>query len=70
MRGLVDFGRIEELLDRIDDRIDHKQLTRVTPLAAPLFLEPGRVPIQGLANERLLEDEASRLMQTAGLSLD
>jgi ATP-dependent Lhr-like helicase len=70
MRGLVDFGRIEEMLDRIDDRIDHKQLTRVTPLAAPLFLEPGRVPIQGLANERLLEDEASRLMQTAGLSLD
>ncbi len=67
MRGLVDFGRIEEMLDRIGDRIDHQMLTRVTPLAAPLFLEPGRIPIQGLANERLLDEEASRLMKTAGL---
>ncbi|MEJ6391521.1 ligase-associated DNA damage response DEXH box helicase [Gymnodinialimonas ulvae] len=70
MRGLVDFGRVEEMLDRIGDRIDHKPLSRVTPLAAPLFLEPGRIPIQGLANERLLEDEAARLMETAGLSLE
>ncbi len=67
MRGLVDFGRIEQMLDRIGDRIDHAPLTRVTPLAAPLFLEPGRIPIQGLANERLLDDEAERLMTTAGL---
>ncbi|MEX3016486.1 ligase-associated DNA damage response DEXH box helicase [Gymnodinialimonas hymeniacidonis] len=70
MRGLVDFGRIEEMLDRIGGRIDHKPLTRVTPLAAPLFLEPGRIPIQGLANERLLADEATRLMETAGLKLE
>jgi ATP-dependent Lhr-like helicase len=41
MRGLVDFGRIEAMLERIGDRIDHVRLTRVTPLAAPLFLEPG-----------------------------
>ncbi|MBY6201274.1 ligase-associated DNA damage response DEXH box helicase [Maritalea mobilis] len=67
MRGLVDFGRIEEMLARIGDRIDHQRLTRVTPLAAPLFLEPGRVPVEGLANQRLLEEEATRLMQTAGL---
>ncbi len=67
MRGLVDFGRIEEMLDRIDGRIDHARLTRVTPLAAPLFLEPGRIPIAGLADQRLLEEEATRLMKTAGL---
>jgi hypothetical protein len=47
MRGLVDFGRIEEMLARIGGRIDHVRLTRVTPLAAPLFLEPGRMPIAG-----------------------
>lgn len=70
MRGLVDFGRIEEMLDRIGNRIDHRALTRVTPLAAPLFLEPGRIPIQGLANDRLLENEAARLMETAGLSIE
>jgi ATP-dependent Lhr-like helicase len=67
MRGLVDFGRIEEMLARIGDRIDHVRLTRVTPLAAPLFLEPGRVPVEGLASQRLMEEEAQRLMQTAGL---
>ncbi|GAB5448811.1 ligase-associated DNA damage response DEXH box helicase [Gymnodinialimonas sp.] len=67
MRGLVDFGRIEGMLARIGDRIDHRPLTRVSPLAAPLFLEAGRVPVQGLANERLLEEETQRLMATAGL---
>jgi ATP-dependent helicase Lhr and Lhr-like helicase len=67
MRGLVDFGRIETMLERIGDRIDHVRLTRVTPLAAPLFLEPGRVPVDGLANQRLMEEEAGRLMRTAGL---
>lgn len=67
MRGLVDFGRIEELLDRIGTRIDHLQLDRVTPLAAPLFLEMGKVPVQGSAEEKLLADEAQALMQQAGL---
>lgn len=68
MRGLVDFGRIEGMLRRIGDRIDHKVLSRVSPLAAPLFLEAGRVPIKGLANERLLAEEGQRVMSTAGLS--
>ncbi len=68
MRGLVDFGRIEGMLARIGDRIDHKRLSRVSPLAAPLFLEAGRIPIKGLADTRLLEEEAQRVMTTAGLS--
>ncbi|MEM1273068.1 MAG: ligase-associated DNA damage response DEXH box helicase [Pseudomonadota bacterium] len=67
MRGLVDFGRIEAMLERIGDRIDHVTLDRVTPLAAPLFLEAGRIPVKGLAERRLLEEEAARLMATAGL---
>lgn len=70
MRGLVDFGRIEMMLERIGNRIDHIRLNRVTPLAAPLFLEPGRIPISGLASQRLMEEEATRLMQTAGLATD
>lgn len=68
LKGLVDFGRIEEMLARTEGRIDHVVLPRVTPLAAPLFLEPGRVPIQGLASERLLEEEAERLLNTAGIT--
>lgn len=67
-RGLVDFGRIEDMLARIAGRIDCLRLTRVTPLAAPLFLEPGRIPVQGAGRERLMQDAAQRLMQAAGLA--
>ncbi|MGR3501715.1 ligase-associated DNA damage response DEXH box helicase [Pseudaestuariivita sp.] len=67
MRGLVDFDRIREMCARVEDRIDLVTPDRVTPLAAPLFLEPGRVPVAGLANERLLAEEAERLLSTAGL---
>ena len=66
-RGLVDFGRIEEMIARTQGRVDHVTPGRVTPLAAPLFLEPGRVPVEGAAQERLLEEEATRLMEAAGL---
>ncbi len=68
LRGLVDFGRIEEMITRIGGRIDHRRLTRVTPLAAPLFLEMGRVPVNGDAEERLLAEEAARLMEDSGLA--
>jgi len=68
MRGLVDFARIREMAERVGDRIDLLRLDRVTPLAAPLFLEPGRVPVRGSADERLLEEEVTRLMETSGLA--
>ncbi len=67
MRGLVDFGRIEALVARIGDRIDLLRLDRVSPLAAPLFLEVGKVPVKGEAEERLLAEESARLLQAAGL---
>jgi ATP-dependent Lhr-like helicase len=68
MRGLVDFSRIEDMLTRCDGRIDTLRLPRVTPLAAPLFLEPGRIPVMGEGRERLAEAAAHRLMQAAGLA--
>ncbi|WP_281995755.1 ligase-associated DNA damage response DEXH box helicase [Ruegeria faecimaris] len=67
MRGLVDFGRIEALIERIGGRIDLMRLDRVSPLAAPLFLEVGKVPVKGAAEERLLAEESARLLQEAGL---
>ncbi|WP_170416724.1 ligase-associated DNA damage response DEXH box helicase [Ruegeria atlantica] len=67
MRGLVDFGRIEAMIERIGDRIDVVRLDRVSPLAAPLFLEVGKVPVKGAAEERLLAEESERLLQAAGL---
>ncbi|MFN3293963.1 MAG: ligase-associated DNA damage response DEXH box helicase, partial [Gemmobacter sp.] len=66
-RGLVDFGRIEAMLARVGDRIDHVHLDRLPPLAAPLLLEPGRIPIHGAAREAMLDRLAGQLMAEAGL---
>ena len=68
LRGLVDFGRIEAMLARVAGRIDGVRLSRVTPLAAPLFLEPGRIPVAGAGRERVVADAAARLMAAAGLA--
>ena len=68
MRGLVDFGRIEEMLARTAGRIDHVILDRVTPLSLPMFLERGRIAVAGAAQDRILEEEAARLMDQAGVS--
>ncbi|HMO07372.1 MAG TPA: ligase-associated DNA damage response DEXH box helicase [Paracoccaceae bacterium] len=66
-RGLVDFGRIEAMLARVAGRIDVRRLSRVSPLAAPLFLEPGRIPVAGEGRDRLAAEAAARLMAAAGL---
>jgi ATP-dependent Lhr-like helicase len=68
LRGLVDFGRIEEMLARTAGRVDHVILDRVTPLALPMFLEQGRIAVAGAAQERLLEAEAQRLMAEVGVA--
>ncbi len=68
LRGLVDFGRIEEMLSRTKGRVDHMVLDRLTPLSAPLFLEPGRIPVEGQAAERILAEETERLLAEAGLA--
>ncbi len=68
LKGLVDYGRIEEMLARTRGRVDHVVLDRVTPLAAPMLLEMGRVPVEGMGTERLLAEEAERLMEEAGLA--
>lgn len=67
LRGLVDFGRIEEMLARTAGNIDHLVLDRVSPLALPMMLERGRVAVAGAGQERIMEEEAARLMQAAGV---
>lgn len=66
-RGLVDFGRVEEMLTRIAGRVDLVRAPHVTPLAAPLLLEVGRVPIKGQAEARLMTEAAEALLAEAGL---
>jgi len=67
MRGLIGFGRIEEMLARTRARVDHMVCDRVPPFAAPLFLEVGKVPVEGAGAEALMAAEAERLMAEAGL---
>lgn len=65
--GLVDYGRIEEML-AANPEVIHARAPHVTPLAAPLLLEAGRVAIRGAGEERLIAAEAERLMVEAGLA--
>ena len=69
MSGLVDFSRIRQMLLQIRDRIEHRRLGRLSPLSAPLFLEAGRVPVEGQALERMVAEEAALLMREAGLEI-
>lgn len=57
--GYLDLKRLGALLRRIKGRIVHRDLPHVSPFAAPVMLEVGRVPIQGEAEEAILEDAAS-----------
>ncbi len=66
MRGFVDYARIEDMFARNGDRIDHVRVPNVTPLAAPLLLEVGRVPITAGGVARMLEESAEDLMRAAG----
>ncbi len=67
MSGLVDFSRIRQMLDRIEGRIDHRALPHLSPFSAPLFLEAGRVPVEGQAVERLISEHTEALIKEAGL---
>lgn len=62
--GYLDIKRLGALLRRIQGRIIHRDLAHVSPFAAPVMLEVGRVPIQGAAEEAILED-AARLIEEA-----
>ena len=67
MRGLVDFSRVRQMLDRINGRIEHRDLPYLSPFSAPLFLEAGRVPVDGQAVERLISEHTEALIKEAGL---
>jgi len=69
MRGLVDFARIRDMARRTRGRIDHRHLSRVSPLAAPMLLELGRVRIDGRAQDKLIARETARLMADSGLAM-
>ena len=67
MQGLVDFGRIENMLEKTKNHITHVDLKRPSPFSAPLLLEAGRIPIRGSAIELMLDSEINSLISDAGL---
>ena len=67
MQGLVDFGRIENMLEKTKHHITHVDLKRPSPFSAPLLLEAGRIPIYGSAIELMLDTEINSLIADAGL---
>lgn len=62
--GLLDVGRLSEMLSRIRGRIMHKDLERISPLAVPIMLEIGRESVNGEAADSLLS-EAEQLIREA-----
>ena len=66
--GLLDIARLGEMLARVRGRIIHKALERVSPLAVPVMLEIGKVPVAGAGHEALLAEAADDLIGEAGLT--
>jgi len=54
--GLLDIARLSDALHRIKGNIVRQNLPRISPLAVPVMLEIGKVPIYGEANEALLRE--------------
>lgn len=63
--GLLDVRRLSDMLQRIQGRIVHRRLERVSPLAVPLMLEIGKEPVPGEAMEDLLGEAAEDLITEA-----
>ncbi len=64
-RGLTDVERLGELLVRVQGKILHRRLDRVSPLAVPILLEIGREQVYGSALEDLLSEGAASLIEEA-----
>ena len=63
--GALDIARLGALLKRIKGRIVVKKLDRVSPLAVPVLLDIGRVPVGADANETLLAEASEALIAEA-----
>ncbi|SER91594.1 ATP-dependent helicase Lhr and Lhr-like helicase [Rhizobium sp. NFR03] len=60
--GLLDIGRLGDMLVRIKSHIVHRPLEKVSPLAVPIMLEIGRESVPGQAPDALLAEAADELI--------
>lgn len=63
--GLLDIGRLSEMLARIKGHIIHKDLEHISPLAVPVMLEIGREQVPGATEDYLLSEAAADLINEA-----
>jgi ATP-dependent Lhr-like helicase len=56
--GLLDIGRLGDMLKRINGRITHMPLTQISPLAIPIMLDAGKERVVGSADEEILRELA------------
>lgn len=66
--GLIDLNRLEDLLHRIQGKIVHQKLKKVSPLAVPLMMEVSRETIKKEdVDEYYLEEFEAELLEEAGI---
>ena len=63
--GLTDVQRLGEMLVRVQGKIEHRRLRRVSPLAVPVLLEIGREQVYGTAVDEMLDEAAQALIAEA-----
>ncbi len=64
--GLTDLGRVSGMLQRIQGRVRHMALSRVSPLAVPVLLEVGRESVRHDGGDDLLLEEAALVAEATG----
>ena len=62
--GLLDIARLGDFLRRIEGRIRHQPLSRLSPLSLPILLEIGKEAVAGFAREDLLREAAAMSLIT------
>ncbi len=63
--GLLDIGRLGDMLKRIKGHITHRPLEQISPLAVPVMLEIGKEHVHGEAQDVLLAEAADDLIAEA-----
>ncbi|HTW69982.1 MAG TPA: ligase-associated DNA damage response DEXH box helicase, partial [Acetobacteraceae bacterium] len=63
--GLIDLARVAGMLARVQGRIVHMVLSRVSPLAVPVLLEIGRESVRTAEDEETLLAEAEAIIAEA-----
>jgi ATP-dependent Lhr-like helicase len=64
-RGLVDVGRLGQMLARVKGRIRHAKLDHLSPFAVPMVLEIGKQRSPGGAGDMILAEAAETLIVEA-----